>query len=298
MTALPGILAGLGAATAQSLFYLFSRLFLKRTGGGVLHLLASSHVLMGIASAVGLACLWPWARPHDAAFVLPLLGATGFYLLGQAGLSMALRRTESSRVAPMLGLKIVVLAAITAVFQAERLGAMRWAAVFMSTAAAFLINDAGGRIPRSAILAVMLAVLGYCLSDLSIVVLVRRLADVGVLAPALGVCLAYVLCGLIALPVVLLRPGFTPRVWRYAAPNAAAWLVAMLFLFVCFGLVGVVLGNIVQSVRGLMSVGMAPLISRAGMTEIEAHVPRHVFWKRLSGALLMTAAVALYVLER
>lgn len=298
MIALPGILAGLAAATAQSLFYLFSRLFLQRSGGGVIHLLASAHVLMGLGSAAGLACLWPWAHPRDAAFVLPLLGATGFYLLGQAGLSMALRHTESSRVAPLLGLKIVVLAAITSVFQAERLGVMRWAAVFMSTAAAFLINDAGGRIPRAAILAVLLAVFGYCLSDLGIVALVRSLAGVGVLAPALGVCLSYVLCGLIALPLVLFRPGFTPAVWRHAAPSAGAWLVAMLFLFVCFGLVGVVLGNIVQSTRGLISVAAAPLISRAGMTEIEAAVPRRVFRKRLCGALLMTAAVALYVLER
>ena len=290
-----GILFGLGAAFAQALSYVFTRLFLARSGGGAYHLLAASHALMGIASLAVLLWLWPSGHPAGFAFLLPLVGASGFYLLGQTGLFVALRHAESSRVAPLLGLKIAGLAVLTTLWRGESHGLVRWSAVLLATAAAFLVQDAGLRMPRRGMGAVLVAVTGYCLSDMSIADLVRALGGPSRHNVWLAVALSYLLCGLAAAPLLAAGRGLTPAVWRFAAPHAASWFVAMLLLYACFGLVGVVLGNIVQATRGVLSVLFIPVLLRMGAPDIEPHISAAVFWKRAAGALLMVLAVSLYV---
>jgi hypothetical protein len=86
----------------------------------------------------------------------------------------------------------------------------------------------------------------------------------------------------------------TQRAWLGALPYAAFWFLAMVLLFECFLRIGVVFGNIVQSMRGLISIGLGVWVASMGWTHIESHMPRRVFWKRVIAALLMLGAVALY----
>lgn len=290
-----GITAGFAAALGQALSYLFSRRYVQRAGSDILALLVTSHVLMGGASVVLLAVLWPKLHAVTTACLVPLAAATLFYLGGQASLFWALRRAEASRVAPLLGLKILVLAVLVTLFQGQVLGPHRWGAVALALLAAFLINETGGRIPGQAIVAVLCAVSSYSLSDLYIVELVKALKPLGpVWAPPVGVGLNYLLCGVCSLPLLFACRGECRRTWSFAVPYAAAWFGGIFCLFICFACIGVVYGNIIQSTRGLMAMALGWQVARQGLHQLESHVVPGVFWRRLAAALLMLGAVALY----
>ena len=293
-----GIGFGLGAALCQSLSYLFSRRFMRKTERSALLLLVLSHVVMGALSLAVLAMTGTSRMPRLATYIWPLVGSAYFYLAAQLGLFRVLRCQESSRIAPLLGMKVLVLALLSVAFLHQRLGAFQWTAVGMCVAAAWLLNEAGGRIPWPSLLTLLLTIVGYCLSDINITILVGRVASAGPLAPVTAACMSYVLCAVAVLPFAFRRDACSRRVWGAAAPHALAWFSAMCLLYACFGLIGVVFGNIVQSTRGMMSIALGWAVAHAGMVQIESHAPRAVFWRRMAGALLMTTAIAVYLIGR
>ncbi len=253
---------------------------------------------MGFAALLVLLVLKPRHLPPLTDYAAPVAGAAFFYLIAQLGLFSVLRHVESSRVAPLLGTKVLVLAFLSVLLTRQGLHPLQWAAVCLSAGAVWLLNEAGGRVPPRCLAWLGLTVLGYCLSDLSIGVLVKRLADVEPWPPMVGTAFSYLLCAVATLPFVFRRDVLNVQVWTLAAPYAAAWFAAMCLLYASFGLIGVVFGNIVQSTRGVMSVAIGWAIAHVGHTHLESHVPRAVFWRRAVGALLMMAAVALYMMAR
>ncbi len=292
-----GILFGLGAALFQSLSYVFTRLFLARTGCGSPSLLAMGHVIMGVVSAVALPLLWPGQIAPLRAFAGPLLMTAGFYLTGQACLFFALSRTDASRISPLLGLKIVMLAAITTLLMSQPLSPWQWAAVGLSVAAAFVLNAAGGRLDAPAAVSVLLACAAYAVSDLSIKALIDAMAVPSRLhASVVGVCMCYILCGVAGAGLLLRARPKRAGDWVRALPFAASWLTAMVLLFATFATVGVVFGNIVQSTRGLISVALGAMLARAGLLHIEQRITRGALTRRLAAAALMCAAIALFLL--
>ena len=295
---LSGIGFGLGAAACQCVSYIFSRRFVGRARATPAMLLIASHLLMGAASVLTLLLLWPRHLPPLAAYTAPLAGAAFFYLVAQFGLFSVLKTVESSRVAPLLGAKVLVLAILSVLLTRQALHPLQWAAVGLSVGAAWLINEAGGRIPGRSLALLGLTILGYCLSDLSIGALMKRFAGVEPAPAMIATAMTYLLCAGLTLPFAFRRELRQPAIWKLAAPNAAAWFAAMCLLYACFGLIGVLFGNIVQSTRGVMSVAIGWLIAHIGHTHIESHVSRDVFWRRIAGALLMMAAVACYMSAR
>ncbi len=292
---LPGIGFGLGAALCQSIFYLFTRRFVSHTGKTPLLLLVVSHVQMGLISLILLLVLRPRHLPPLATYAGPLASTACFYLVGQFGLFSVLRHVESSRVSPLLGSKIVVLALLSTMFLRLELRPLQWVAVVICSVATWLLNEAGERVPPRYLAILALTVLGYCLSDMNIGVLMKQLALCGPSTPLVGTALTYLVCGTLMLPLAFRREARDPRVWLLALPCAGVWFLAMCSLFACFGLIGVVFGNIVQALRGILSVGLGWLMAHIGHTHIESHVSRRVFWRRIAGAVLMLLSVALYV---
>jgi hypothetical protein len=69
----------------------------------------------------------------------------------------------------------------------------------------------------------------------------------------------------------------------------------MLSLYICFGLLNALDGNVLQSTRGLMSVCVGALFVRFGHLHVEPAIGRHVFARRLFSAALMFLAVYLYL---
>lgn len=293
-----GIVFGLGAAVFQSLSYLFIRLFNKRHDDNIIALLALSHILMGLISIPLAARLWPESMPPVSQYGLSLLESAGFYLLGQFFLFSAIIHSEPSRIAPMLGLKVLMLSLIGIVFLGAHFGPAQWLAVLFTTAAVFLLSWSGKRIERRFIVLGVLACLCYCLSDTSIKVLVGHFEFMGPLAGAsMAAALCYMLCGVVGAAIVLFEPRHsTHGTWLYAVPFAVSWFLAMICLFSCFGLTSVVFGNILQSTRGIISIGLGFVIAHIGFEALEPKPSKQMIAQRMVAAVLMTAAVVLFLM--
>lgn len=294
MTTGLGIIAGLLAAFLHAVAYLFSRQYMRQNPAGILLYLGWGHVFMGVGCWIYLAFFNTILTWDPRIYGLPLFGTTVFYLAGQFGLLWAFKYSESSRIAPLLGLKIFVLALWVVAIQKAILSPVQWVAVVLAVGAVYILNTAGGRLSARSWMGLGLAIIGYCFSDLNIVNLVRAVDGLGREATTTAVALSYALSGLLSLPVLLTWRRIGSSEWRALAGFSVSWLGAMVCLYICFAAVGVVYGNILQSTRGLMALMLAPLVTGLGWHHLEAHIPRRVFWNRLAGVVLFLAALILY----
>ena len=293
-----GILTGLLAASFQAAAYVFSRQFMVRFNKSSLDLLALSHIIMGVISITALPFLWLDSMPEYQTFMVSLFGATLFYFAGQAFLLLAIQKVEASRVSPLLGLKILILALISFFILNQPLNGLEWLAVAISVFAAIMLNWTGGRIPLWSLVFVLLACFGYSLSDINIKMLVANFQEAGIVrASLLAVALSYTLSGFISLLLLPFLSGVTKSMWRVALPYSLSWLAGMVFLFACFGLIGVVLGNIVQSSRGIISILFGVALAYAGHQHLESKVAAGILWRRIAAAALMMTAIILYTLN-
>lgn len=296
-----GIIFGLLAAMAQSLCYLFSRRFVMRPGNTSTVLFGLAHVCMGVFALALLPFCYASSVYAVGAYGWPMAGAVFFYMVGQVCLFQAVKITDASRVAPLLGLKILILSLIAVLFTLETVTPWQWVAVVLSVAAALALNYSGAGIPWRGIAAILGACLGYCLSDLSIVLLTKRLAPDGALRGILlATCLSYILSAWVGVALVFggSRENRAPQKWKEALPVAITWFAAMICLFVCFRLLGAVFGNIVQSTRGPLSVLLGAAIAHVGHEHLEARVGGWTLLRRVAAAVVMCLAIALFAAER
>ena len=295
MNPLIGILFGLGAAFSQSLSYIFSRVFVARFSQSAITLLVSSHIIMGAFSLLALAVFSVDSMPLLQSYLWWLLGTAFFYLSAQVCLFLALRRSDASRVSPLLGIKILFLAIITVPLLGETFSGTQIGAVLLCVGAALLLSWSRGRMGRQSLLWVMLTCLGYSLSDVCVKHVIDQFLYLGLFhGSVVSVSLCYALCGLIGLGFMPFVPRLSREIWSVAFPFALTWFVAMLFLFASFGSIGIVFGNIVQATRGVISVLLGVLVGAAGFVHLEEKMTPKVFIKKLSAALLMVGAIALY----
>jgi drug/metabolite transporter (DMT)-like permease len=298
-----GIATGFAAALLSAVSYLVSRHHAGRPGGDAIRLLVCAHVVM---AAVCLPLVWlagPVAAPA-AAWLPALAGSTCCYLAGQAALFAALRLAPASRIAPLLGLKIGILAAIVTCLPGDPLDARQWAAVALGLAAAALLQRGGGIAP-SALALVLVTCLAFAVADLCIVGLIDGLQagpspsagpEARLRTGVLAMSLTYVTCGAAAVLLLVVRRTRPRdgRDWRGGGWYAAAWLGSMVALYACFGLLGAVFGNILQSTRGVMAIVIGAVLAHLGWHELEDRVDRFTLLRRVMAAALMTAAIALY----
>jgi drug/metabolite transporter (DMT)-like permease len=297
-----GVLLGLVAAVCQSLCYVFSRRFVTRQMNRSSTLFALAHAQMGVMAAAMLPLCYDGAQIANVrAYGWPLGGSVLFYLTGQFCLFRAVKVTDASRVSPLLGLKLLVLS-FTAVFLlSEKITALQWLAVGISLVAAVGLNYSGGGIPRHGLVAIGGACVAYAFSDLSIVATTKVLAPRHELRGILlSASLAYLLCGGVgaAFTGAGAPEDRTLQKWKDALPVAITWFVAMIFLFICFRLLGAVFGNIVQSTRGPLSILFGAALAARGHLNLESEVSRWTLLRRLAAALLMCAAIALFAYDR
>lgn len=302
-----GVAAGLLAAISSAISYLISRHHVSE-GGSSLRLLVLAHALMGATCLPVAWLLWPAGLPTGWAWLAPLLGSSGCYLTGQAVVFAALARADASRVAPLLGLKIAMLACIVSCLPREPLDGRQWAAVALSVVAAVSLQRSGS-MRASAVGFTLAACVAFAVSDVFIVGLIDGLqqtaAEVHIPmrrleAGFLAMLVTYAFCGMLAGAGLILVRRLRPtqrRDWVAAARYAAMWLAGMAGLYTCFGIVGVVFGNILQSTRGMMSIAIGAALAHAGWHDLETRVDRRTLISRLVAAALMTIAIALYVID-
>ncbi|WP_106475901.1 hypothetical protein [Phytohalomonas tamaricis] len=290
------VITGLLGALCQAMYYYMAAHVRLKHGLSSRAMLVFSHILMGLASFVGLILLWtPDAAPLMD-FIGPLSAATGFYLLGQAALFAALRRDVASRVSPLLGLKVVSLALITTFFASEVLSTLQWLAVAACGGGAVAMSLAGGMLRPKALGWLVLAVLGYSGADLGVVGLTRNLGVPGMHGVLLAVCIVYFTNGLIVLPV---GASLKKSAWKKVLatwPLAVTWFGSMMLLFVTFAQLGAVHANILQSARGVLSIAVAVVATRLGLGLTDTLQRGKLFYQRLVCALVMTIAIIVFQL--
>ena len=175
-----------------------------------------------------------------------------------------------------------------------------------------LVASAGAEPGRTAVQVAVgeaRAVLEEAEADLFIVALIdglqRTAAEAAVPlgrihAGFLAMLVTYAVCGGAAACGLLVAPSLRPSTrgdWIAGSRYAATWLLGMAGLYICFGIVGVVFGNIVQSTRGLFAIVIGASLAHAGWHGLETRIDRQTLTRRLLAAALMTAAIALYVLD-
>lgn len=296
-----GIICGLLCAWFSSVYYLLSRTASKVPDYSQSTVFALSHAWMGLFSWLLLPLLWPANMPPFMHYGPLVAGSMGFYLLGQASLFRALHHAEASRVSPMLGLKIIILALISVLALHDHLAHIQSLGVGLSVIAALLLNLSGARLTWPAWRAILFAVVFYSMSDTCIGMLIQRLDPVALgslRAPLLACCLCFA-CGA-PFVLILLRRDRRPT-WTHASHGlrlALAWFASMVCLYLAFSYVGVLFGAMLQATRGLMSIGLGYAVARLGHHHLETHVPASVFWRRAASGVLMFAAIALYLLGK
>lgn len=297
-----GVVLGLLTALGHSMAYLATRWYTQDRGWPTTQLLVLAHVIMGVLCAACLPLVWPEGLGLAGRWVWPYLGLIGFFVVAQSCLIGSLRFADASRVAPLLGLKVALLAVISVVLGAK-LSMGQWGGVALAVGSAWVLNGVGGRMPWQAPTLVLTACLFYAIADTLILKTIGAARQITGDHSAMGVpiwcvAVAYSGVGLIATCLLPLWGTRKWKAWRDALPYAGCWMSAMVTLYATFAALGTVLGAILQSTRGLMSIALGVALAHLGWHHLEQKHGASVVWRRLGAAALMTAAVALYVLCR
>lgn len=255
---------------------------------------------MAVFSVIVLIFSLPDKMPPFNDYALPLFACSIFYIFGQFFLFEALKLSQPSRVSPLLGMKVFILAIIGYLFLNQQFGIYQWLAIALSTVAAFLLSNTGGKIGFKGFLMILAACLFYSISDLNIKIMVSKFQHLGLLKSILiSASISYILCGIFALIAMAFITGqMTIRQWTFSVPFSVFWFAAMLSLFACFALVGVVYGNIIQSTRGILSICFGFILAHSGFEFLDTKISRKVFIQRLLAAILMMAAIGLFYLQK
>lgn len=300
-----GLTAGFLTATFSAGAFLSSAWALKRTKGATAPgMLMNSGLVMGTLAALMLVILW------DNGLIgcvcrhpLILTGTSVFFALGQAFVFAAQRQIEASRVVPLLGFKLPMLALISALLFKEHIGVCQWLALILTFLAAFILNNAGSRFSFSGIAYVLLGCLSYCVSDLSLTALTRALStelnESNLLGALHCTALSYLLVGIIAaIALCIYRKPMTAQALRNSVPFAVMWITCIVFLTLTFARLGTVHGTILQNMRGILTILFTPICIWFGCTALESKLTASLFWRRMVAALMVLASVFIYNLGK
>lgn len=304
-----GILAGLASAILQSCSYVASAIFLKRHANpremlfysqGVQALFAVPlYFLLVPASALGAPEIW-WANAYWLCI----------FMVTQLSMFQAQEHVEPSKIATWLGLKIVVLAVLTLLWplNGETVGGGQWFAIVLMLAAVFTLNFSGGMNPGwkgGVWLGTFVVVASLC--DREQVVIINLFQKHGASlfqSSLLTLALGYMTFGVASAVFTgwkMVRGDSLARAARKfkdSAPFAVFWFTAMMAIYFCYGELGAVFGNVVQSTRALIAVLIGFLACKFLKDRVEEPVSRRLWLRRAFAAFLMTAGIILYSLCR
>lgn len=274
--------------------YAVGALALKRAlffGLGIWRLTFLSNLAMGLLFLPLL--LLGGAEGADGRWYQPVLGGLTF-LTGQVFTFLALNKGDVSVATPVMGIKVILVAFFSTLLVAEPVSPQLWGGAFLTTLGILLLHGGSAAERRLVLPTLVLAAssaAAFALTD----VLVQRWAPqwgIGHFLPLMFGCLTVFSFGFV--------PFFSGPLWPLPR-GGAGWVIGgccllalqALILAVTFGVFGDATAvNIVFSSRGLMSVVLVWLAGH-WFTSAEQHLGRKVLTRRLCGAGLLVAAIAL-----
>lgn len=282
---------------ASSVIYVFGALLVRRAadlGVGVWRTTFISNTLSAILF-LPLTLMGGPGQPWSALWQPALVAL--FLVAGQTLGFFALSRGDVTVATPVLGLKTVVVAALTPLLLAQAVPARLWIAAAFSTAGIGLLHLSGGGRHRRLLFSVSGA-FGAAVAFSAFDVLVQRWS------PAWGAGrFVPLVMGLGAVFSLAFVPLFHEPLWRIPR---AAWLPLLggaagisaqgILLITCVAVFGDATAvNVVYSARSLWMVLVVWSLGHWFQNE-EQRLGRRVLAGRLGGAALMTVAVLLAVL--
>ncbi len=289
-----GIVSGLLSALLQSGSYVFSRVFIYKHRNSF-ELVVYSQLIMGLFAAFTiLPAMMFSSYPLTWKFFLEIFLCIFTFAAGQYGFFQTLRELEASRLSSLLGLKIVFLALITTCFTDTPLHFLQWIAIILCSISAVGMNFTGGRITGKAALWLIFMLVCYAVCDMLEAELILQMNGDSLIANSTAVAaLIYFILGIFSLPFLSKYPLKLNRC-KDALPYAVTWYSAILLLFVCFGSIGAVFGNIIQASRGILSVLIGLWLLHLGYEHLEPRVGRQAWCRRFLMAAVMICAMCLY----
>lgn len=261
---------------------------------------ATTTLVSNLLTVAGFLLLWPWGGtiPGWHALWQPAVVAM-LFVGGQALAYLAFARGDVSVATPVLGVKIILVAAGVALVIGQPLGARLWAAAALSTAAVVLLNrtdrTTSGHAGRTVLMAGGAAA-AYALFD----VLVQKWGPAWGAGRFLPIMMLFVAAFSLA-AYWLSRPASTtppPRAaWNWLLAGGTLMAVqSTVFVTLILVYQNAAPANVLLSSRGIWSV---LLVWLAGHWFRSAEQDRGaaVLRRRLAGAVLMSMAIALVVLR-
>ena len=223
------------------------------------------------------------------------------FLSGQIWTFVCLSRGDVSVATPVMGLKILMVAALSAVFFTKPLTIQMWISAALATAGVVLLNLSGrkkdtAKNPNTGftIITAAIAALSYTAFD----VLIQKWAPdwgLGRFLPATIGLVGLYSCALIPFFKAPLR-ALPPFAWKPLAGAAFFMsLQAVLFVSSIAHFQNAAAANVIYSVRGLLSIAAVWLLGHWFANE-EKQQGAAAFGPRLCGAALMFVAVVLVLI--
>ena len=303
-----------------AIVYVVAALLLKRASDLGADVWRTTRII-NYTTAIVACSLWPLGGsiPSSTLWWQPAV-AGGLFFAGQVFSLLALSIGDVSVATPVLGVKILLVALLSAVLIGDPIGAQLWTAAALSTAAIALLNMNGGvtrgidrgsshtRVRRTIVLAALGAAAYACFD-----VLVQKWSPVWGTGRFLPIAMS---CGAVyslALPIrrnaepqrhfdrsAELKIGTAPRSRAYTP-----WLAAGAVGFAVQGLMFMssisiyrqaTSANVLYSSRGLWSV-LAVWGIGHWFTNREQHLGARVLVWRFVGAVLLMAAIVMVLLD-
>lgn len=283
----------------SALTYALSAAFFKRAmhqSVGPWRICFVSNIVLGLAFAP----LWFQAANMQSSWGLWQPALAGFlFFLGQLFNFLAIDRGDVSVATPMLGIKVILVAAFTGLLLHETIPTAWWLASAITFLAVWMLRGESHADRKRILPSLVFAVLGstaFALSDIAVQGFAPSLSK----APFLSVMFA-VNAGLSLLLIPMFRGrliGLPRSTWRWLLPGAllfAASAAGISWAIANFGSATAV--NVVYSARGAFSVLL--IWSCGNFFGIsEQHAGHAVMVRRLGASLLLVAAIALVTLEK
>lgn len=218
-------------------------------------------------------------------------------ILGQILHMEAMRRGDATFVVPMLSIKIFGVSILSAIFLGEVYGPLVYLGGFGAFIGVFFLNNGTFKGSMGATLLIITASLLFSVADTLIILAIRK----GYSAIELAIYI-------FTIPTLILAPlsvFIFPNDWKISKPFFSS---LMIYAFTHLAGVGllmyafmlseqITMVNIIQSVRGVFSIGVVYLMGRLGMLGVERLTGKQIK-NRLLGSFIMCASLTLAVMAR
>ena len=246
-----GLSASIGGAFFQALNYTATQRCQEKAHYSATQILLATQVAMGVILVLPFLFLgvWDYLVPSD---LMALVRANAPYAAAQFLIIIAIKKSGASIVSPLLTLKIPTLTVIAVISGQGYPSSHQLAAIAVILLLAYLLSRRAGTLDLWPAVLVVVACVGYALSDMEITRLSKRFADLPVLHQvAVTVSVNYIFCAIVALPFLIMS-GSPMRVVYDARWIGVTWVVGAFLLLIGFNVAGVLEANVAQSLRGVL----------------------------------------------